>query len=302
MTGATRLRRRASSHRTRPDSPARRPATATSSGRYRDAGTIFSSAAAYYRYRPTLPRQLTDFIADRARRVNGPVLDLGCGPGPVTVALAEHGLSVIGADPSAEMLAIARERASDTGVDQIRWVRADAEQIAEQLPGVGVGAAVISDAFHYLDRPAVLAQLDRMIVPGGFVAIECSRAADGARPWWYPIVEGLVDTYAGVQRLAGQGQAYPQPNVGHENVLRASAFRRVEVLTVDYTIDISIDRLALAQLSYAYSSPVVLGDRQTAFVDDLRAELQKAVQHEGGPAGHCVADTQACVILGRRDG
>jgi len=53
------------------------------------------------------------------------VLDLGCGTGQLTVALAD-GRDVFGADPAAAMLAVARRR---PGGDRVTWVEADARSL-----------------------------------------------------------------------------------------------------------------------------------------------------------------------------
>ena len=53
-----------------------------------------------------------DYIPDGAR-----VLDLGCGAGRTSIALAEMGLEVVGIDISDSMVKAAREQAQDAGVD-----------------------------------------------------------------------------------------------------------------------------------------------------------------------------------------
>ena len=54
------------------------------------------------------------------------VLDLGCGTGLLAAALAAEGREVVGVDPAAAMLAIARKRPGGAGV---RWVEADARDL-----------------------------------------------------------------------------------------------------------------------------------------------------------------------------
>ncbi len=52
------------------------------------------------------------------------VLDLGCGTGRLSLALARQGAQVCGVDASAAMLALARQRASAAGL-AITWVQGD---------------------------------------------------------------------------------------------------------------------------------------------------------------------------------
>ena len=51
------------------------------------------------------------------------VLDVGCGTGNATIPAARLGARVTGLEPSADLLAIARERAADAMVE-IDWVEA----------------------------------------------------------------------------------------------------------------------------------------------------------------------------------
>src|SRR3954447_8266417 len=58
----------------------------------------------------TLDRRDIRFWQDMARRAAGPVLELGCGTGRVTLPVARTGARIIGVDRSAEMLSHARRR------------------------------------------------------------------------------------------------------------------------------------------------------------------------------------------------
>jgi SAM-dependent methyltransferase len=56
----------------------------------------------------------------------GTALEAGCGAGAEAIWLAQRGWRVTAADVAADALAIAAERASDTGLaEQVRWVQAD---------------------------------------------------------------------------------------------------------------------------------------------------------------------------------
>ncbi|MDY0814801.1 hypothetical protein [Kitasatospora purpeofusca] len=47
---------------------------------------------------------------------------------------------------------------------------------------------MIADTFHWLDRPRVLAALDTLVRPGGFVAVVGYRAPGTPREWWHPLL------------------------------------------------------------------------------------------------------------------
>ena len=62
--------------------------------------------------------------ADEAllRRCSGPVLDVGCGPGRLTVALTERGIPALGVDISRAAVTQARQ-AGAPALDALEWVQ-----------------------------------------------------------------------------------------------------------------------------------------------------------------------------------
>jgi SAM-dependent methyltransferase len=123
------------------------------------------------------------------------VLDVGAGPGHAAVLLARRieGLRVVGVDSSPEMVRLAERHALLTGTTRARFEVGS----AMNLPFVdGRFACVYSFASlkHWPDRARGLAEIERVLAPGGVaVIIEANRAADVsvllryARRWpWLP--------------------------------------------------------------------------------------------------------------------
>jgi SAM-dependent methyltransferase len=117
------------------------------------------------------------------------ILDLGCGTGRYSVALAEHfHARVIALDPSGKMLAEARRKA--TG--KIGYVRA----CAESLPLVqgSVDMVFISMVFHHFDDPVpAVRECHRVLRPGATV---CLRAGTTEQIDQYAYVPFFPDTRA----------------------------------------------------------------------------------------------------------
>jgi demethylmenaquinone methyltransferase / 2-methoxy-6-polyprenyl-1,4-benzoquinol methylase len=110
----------------------------------------------------------------------GHVLDVATGTGLVAVELRRRGFAVTGLDQSPEMLAIARRRFGDT----VELVEAS----AESLPfGDGSFDHLASTyLLRYVEDPAAtLAELSRVVRPGGVVAaLEFGVPSGPARPLW----------------------------------------------------------------------------------------------------------------------
>ncbi|MEX2519387.1 MAG: class I SAM-dependent methyltransferase [Paracoccaceae bacterium] len=90
------------------------------------------------------------------------ILDLGCGDGPLTRALADHGCEMVGVDASADMVARAVARGVDARAMDGHELSFDAE----------FDAVFSNAALHWMTRPdAVIAGAARALKPGGrFVA------------------------------------------------------------------------------------------------------------------------------------
>lgn len=77
----------------------------------------------------SLPLGDVPFYVNEAKRAHGPVLELACGTGRVTIPVAESGVEIVGLDQSASMLATARAKGTEAGV-KIAWVEADCRTFA----------------------------------------------------------------------------------------------------------------------------------------------------------------------------
>jgi ubiquinone/menaquinone biosynthesis C-methylase UbiE len=147
--------------------------------------TIYLGSADYYaRGRPPYSRALAAALAAELGLDGcGRLLDVGCGPGAVTLELAELFEEAIGLDPDADMLAAAARRAGDRRTENVRWVRA----VAEDIPGLELGAfrvATFGQSFHWTDRERVAEAVYDILDPGGSIALigqVPSRSAPAAR-------------------------------------------------------------------------------------------------------------------------
>jgi SAM-dependent methyltransferase len=98
---------------------------------------------------------------------DGPVVDLGCGPGQVSRYLVARGRTMIGIDFAPGMLAAAAQ-----GVPQASLIAADL--LALPLRPGTCAAAVASYSLHHLPKARLglaLAGLRRVLVPGGLLVV-----------------------------------------------------------------------------------------------------------------------------------
>jgi ubiquinone/menaquinone biosynthesis C-methylase UbiE len=117
------------------------------------------------------------------------VLDVGCGPGTITVGLGAHvpGGRVIGIDTSDDVLTKAAELAVAQGVENVQFERADvlALPYSESSFDVVHAHQVLQ---HLSDPVTALREMRRVLRPGGVLAV---RDADYGAMRWFPDSAGL---------------------------------------------------------------------------------------------------------------
>lgn len=97
------------------------------------------------------------------------VLDIGCGTGSLALRLADAGREVHGLDISPEMVRIAEGKAAAAGADNVRFhVGAFDETFTAFGDGSLDGLCAYSILHLVDDRRAALAQIRRLVKPGGF--------------------------------------------------------------------------------------------------------------------------------------
>jgi SAM-dependent methyltransferase len=104
---------------------------------------------------------------------NSRVVDIGCGHGRHALALADHGVEVIGVDFAVALLNRARDLAADLRL-RARWIRGDMRLLP--LRSESVTAALLMEAFGFFDtedeNKAVLREAARVLTTGGRLGLK----------------------------------------------------------------------------------------------------------------------------------
>jgi len=108
------------------------------------------------------------------------VLDVGCGPGTAVRVAVARGAKATGVDPSRVALALARAISSARRSRGATWVEAPAESLPLGDGSVTV-AWSLSAVHHWSDRRQGLAELRRVLAPGGRVVLVERLSPEGAR-------------------------------------------------------------------------------------------------------------------------
>jgi ubiquinone/menaquinone biosynthesis C-methylase UbiE len=130
----------------------------------------------------TLGRRDVSFWRSVAKQARGPVLELGCGTGRISLPLARDGVSLVGIDRSSGMLERARRRAAALALKRggrsrrrLRLVRGDIRTLpfgASEFQMVLAPYGILQSLLRERDLTSTLASVARVLAPGGLFGID----------------------------------------------------------------------------------------------------------------------------------
>jgi ubiquinone/menaquinone biosynthesis C-methylase UbiE len=150
-------------------------------------GRFTEHARAYSQARPSYPDEIVDALFDGLGDPAGlSVADLGAGTGISARLLAARGAQIYAVEPNAAM----REAALPDA--RVTWVAAAAEHTG--LAEASCDLVTAFQAFHWFDAPVALAEMVRLLRPGGRAAL-VGYERDDADPFTHAYGE-IVRRYA----------------------------------------------------------------------------------------------------------
>ncbi|RYB93769.1 class I SAM-dependent methyltransferase [Nocardioides oleivorans] len=167
-----------------------------------DRSRSFGSVAeAYDRGRPSYPAEAITWLMGGEAKV---VLELAAGTGKLTRDLVDQGHAVFATEPDEAMLAILRER-----VPEVSAKVATAEEIPANDRSVDV--VVVAQAFHWFDHEVALAEIARVLKPGGHLALVWN-SRDERIPWVRKMGDllGIQDRDTSSARLLGESELFAE--------------------------------------------------------------------------------------------
>jgi SAM-dependent methyltransferase len=112
------------------------------------------------------------------------VLDVGCGTGTFACQLARRGLVVVGVEPAAASLDVARTK---PGAERVRWIQGEARTMPSLQVDVATMTANVAQVFVTDDDwMATLEAIRRALLPGGLLVFESRVPEDEAWHRWTP--------------------------------------------------------------------------------------------------------------------
>jgi ubiquinone/menaquinone biosynthesis C-methylase UbiE len=249
--------------------------------------TLYAGSAAYYAQgRVSYPAALADALAlELGLDGRGRLLDVGCGPGSLTLLLAPRFEHATGVDADPQMLAEGERLALAAGIVNVDWVHRKAEDLSLDLGTFRV--ATLAQSFHWMDRKRVAGIVRRLLTADGAVAHVHATTHQGvdddiALPHPKPPrreIEAVVREFLGTRRRAGQGH---RAEVGSESdrgrdeaqIYQAAGFVRPTRIEVPgQVVTRTVDQVVASVFSLSYAAPHLFGNRAATFEQQLRMLL-----------------------------
>lgn len=167
----------------------------------------------------------------------GSVVDIGCGTGVFAVDASARGLRAVGVDPAGAMLDVARNR---PGGSAVVWLEGGADRVPDGSAELAIMMGHVAQYFlSDRDWHRVLAQVHRLLVPGGWLAFETRNpAVDWAGRWTRERTEvthphpagGRFTSWVEVVEVVGAPASYTQTHEANTILPDGTHLRAVETL------------------------------------------------------------------------
>jgi SAM-dependent methyltransferase len=203
--------------------------------------TYAGAAALYARARAAYPAEALSYLKSVLPiSSSSRLIDLGCGPGTLSVQLARHAASVAAIDAEQDMLDVGVELVKGAGIRNISWICARAEELAG-LPVWPADHLLVARAFHWMNREVVARiAADHLPAHGCIVILQAKslpHPSDAARR------RATEDTLRGLG-IGGANERWEVGSSGDVTILRQAGFSVINQMSFSDAVPFSPRRLA----------------------------------------------------------
>jgi len=206
------------------------------------------------------------------------LLDIGCGPGSITIGLARYVSpgETVGIDQAEEALQAARKRAADQSMPHVRFEKADVYELpfGDDEFDVVYAHQLLQ---HLADPVAALIEVRRVLRPGGYVAIRDSDYGTMTHHPHEPMLDVWLERYHRIARANGG-----EPDAGRRLMewVRAAGFEHLHATTSTWLFATPEERRQWAELWAG--RPLRSRERLSAEDTSIREAFKRWAEHPDG--------------------
>jgi SAM-dependent methyltransferase len=228
----------------------------------------------YTRYREPYSEQFFRTVAERlGLKGNEALLDVGCGPGPLAIGFAPFVASCTGLDPEPAMIEAARAAAAQTGGARLTFQLGRIEDIKSEdiKAGASFSIVTIGRALHWLERPAALEVLEKIVSASGRILVCRPTSVETPATPWLKLYEEICRTWS-------DDPERKRYRLEAKDWFAGSRFCEGDSISVTETRSVRIEDLIGRALSKSNTSTAKIGNRLGEFTAQIREALTPFLQ------------------------
>jgi SAM-dependent methyltransferase len=233
----------------------------------------------YHRWRPSYPPAAVDWLAPSPP---AHVVELGAGTGKLTELLVGRGLRVDAVEHDARMLDVLGRHVPDA-----RLHVSDASAVP--LEDGSLDAVLVADAWHWFDPEPTVAEVRRVLRPGGWLGLVWNVVAAPVEPWEIALADDSQE-YDRASKASTEGLNHRLSYLDPEEVEHAQ---------FDWAWEVTADQWASCSATTSMAIAMSSSEQAEAF-SRTRARVQQVCDEQGREAvpirhvASCVRWTPAC--------
>ncbi len=246
----------------------------------RDPKTIFNALAEQYdAYRPHYPQDALLFLITSAELDRtSDVADIGTGTGRIALELAKYVRVVYAVDSASGMLEQLAKNAKEEGLSNIRTIEASAEDT--RITSESLALAVMSQSFHWLDKPASLKEVHRILADEKPLVVMWNQITNTSDTY-YQEITGLIKEHNPNYRGGSDIVSIDfQPSIEASGL-----FGEVEKFTFPFELQYSPEAYLGFLLSKSYVGVGIGQDKLPHFLERVHEILKE--HFPNGVVGEC---------------
>lgn len=223
--------------------------------------------------RPAMPYYPVKIIKKYLGREPDTVIDLGCGTGLSTLVWQHSCKKVIGVEPSADMLKVAKQKQSDV----ISFVQGFGNDTG--LSDACADAVICSQSFHWMEPTSTIAEIDRILKADGvFATVDCDWPPVSlwqAEYAYMRLYEKVKAVEASLPDVSESFTRYPK-NRHLDNLKNSGVFKYYRELVFENTEKCTADRFIGLILSQGSLQTILKLHPETILkdIDEFKKEIK----------------------------